>query len=1795
MAKRPWLWLCCCLLLMTQVHTECFNACSGHGKCTSYDMCICNRNWQANDCSERVCLYGLAHVDTPKGDLDMSGGISGPEHVVAENSATFPYGTTEQFPQMEDTDMHVLTQSAHYYMECSNKGICNRRTGECDCFDGYDGVACQRASCPGWPLDTCSGHGRCLTAAQMARADYGNSYTLWDKDSTMGCKCDPGYHGAACDQRACKAGIDPLYLDDSATIKFSTFDLATLTTAPGFSDLFDRPSFFTAEGVLFNDGTPQGRPGFWAIRFFDATGEDWVTNPVRAGASCNEVVKALEALPNSVVPKGATQCTRSYNAAATSDRAWTTTGGRSLLAACTTSLSYSDKASFTATTSNAPSYALSITAVTEGTPVNGMVVSSAHMSTSAGEKVTVSRCSKIATFTAYTADQTTGSSTLIITGTTAGTLTNDMAITVGLTTPTLLRSCSLNMTGFGTCTMDDPQVVVPGPLTTDAYQYTVCTTSSLQTIPNGEVVTGLLPGASLTLNIAATTQGALKTGAHLRGQGIPPGTFVVDASGLSGGAGTVTLSNYVNVGTEVVVAYSSDRGVEMVGSLMSGSAVAVVASISTGVLALGMSVTGLGVADGTTLSGYAPAVPQTTLAITADSVNVALLQVSSVADLYVGQAISGAGIPAGVQIESIVDNSLRLTNLVTVSAGASGVVSAAIPAGSSAGATGVYLLSQVARSSTFMLPLEAFSVTAPPPIYDAAHPATSKHPYKITYRMSVWDAYAALNSEDVGEGGAETPLVWAPGSFPNTDAATQASGGAFNTPLVARTHTSGSGNSMVVEPPGARRYFTAAAAGGQGDATITLTSVAGLVVYYSYLFGSAAFPPGGARVISVDATGLVVGIDPPLLGGLSGGAALFSQSQKNTMMDSLPRPVAATTGARTLQFSPTAAKLLPVGDGLRDSGDVRFYAELSSASATLTVLKTWSGALVNGMMVSGCGIVGKAVVSGCTLSATIVGGTGGVQASTLTISSGTATNGQMLTPVVSSTGGAVFLSACTASSCDLTDILGIAVMATVAAGTSLTATGAGTCTLDSTQSIVTGAACIGSPAVFFGTTNGPGTLLAITSVTSGTPMDTMPVSGGGGITATGVTLSDCKPATQVTASAAGTVLTITALVGATPLAPGMLLTGAGITGTVTLTTCNGGATQCTMSESLTFPSTTVSGSQVCTLSSSHTVSLASPLYGADAQWAPGSAIAPGTIILRTDGNSGAVTLSKPLLAPLPAFKQLVISPYASLAPDMLFTTPLASTPAVPSKITAVSGPDLLGLYTLTFSGPARTFTAGDSVHVLQGGQSLTAASYHATLSGYIYRLRLLGNPGRLRQPEIVTHLDGRRNSLMSVNYFAGDYDPTTLAAGESHYKVITKVWTDGQQGESVDQIADHCDGVQVRIGNYGVSLDGKTVSETTVQLDGSGSSGNVNAAARFFLTGLTTDKKARLKRCLGASDFDDTNNVGVYNWDFGGADAATGAITFPHLIKLVRSVTAYTDGGYYAALYYSEVENMDDAYMDGGGTFFLLNPFSPPDSLATDWYDVYTTKGTLALTSSAATAVFGFASKTIYTVTNAGVAPLADEVKSAYNIPSTGSAPSSFNSSYDGDVSCVRTLGNGGKFAHLSVAQVRTLDTASTLTVCLSKSDLVTFLNPGYGSSAMNPPHLNLYTVTRLEKRLPQWSNWQRYGSQLTPGYNGKALQFMTNEVHLDLATNWGSSVGSPMGSTSWGSRLGGQEGIDSMFNSSAASGFALYKFFPHVDSSYEYVAPCSNRGSCNVDRGLCECFAGYTSDDCHQQTTLAL
>ena len=191
--------------------SECPNACSGHGACGPKAVCYCFKNWMANDCSQRVCPFGLAHVDTPKGDLDQSKTISGINSKVIKGSQIYPNGTTELYPRFVNSGDTIIPNTGHEYAECSNKGFCDREFGICECISGYEGSACQRMICPQFNMQTCSNRGMCKSKSELAQSDHGNIYELWDKHSSMGCECDPGFYGPACNARRCVYGYDPMF------------------------------------------------------------------------------------------------------------------------------------------------------------------------------------------------------------------------------------------------------------------------------------------------------------------------------------------------------------------------------------------------------------------------------------------------------------------------------------------------------------------------------------------------------------------------------------------------------------------------------------------------------------------------------------------------------------------------------------------------------------------------------------------------------------------------------------------------------------------------------------------------------------------------------------------------------------------------------------------------------------------------------------------------------------------------------------------------------------------------------------------------------------------------------------------------------------------------------------------------------------------------------------------------------------------------------------------------------------------------------------------------------------------------------------------------------------------------------------------------------------------------------------------------------------------------------------------------------------------------------------------------
>merc|ERR1711871_1886826 len=189
---------------------------------------------------------------------------------------TRPEGTWEAWPgDFYGSGHHDGAQDeGHFYMECSNRGLCDRKTGECECFDGYTGIGCSRLACP----ENCNGHGTCQSIDELRKQEpsmlsftvqtykdsptvhtelnvdtlissndyikigthpamkikevdgtaitlysefpetlpYGThawqvfKYDLWDAHKNTACKRDPLWTGNDCSLRKCPFGDDPL-------------------------------------------------------------------------------------------------------------------------------------------------------------------------------------------------------------------------------------------------------------------------------------------------------------------------------------------------------------------------------------------------------------------------------------------------------------------------------------------------------------------------------------------------------------------------------------------------------------------------------------------------------------------------------------------------------------------------------------------------------------------------------------------------------------------------------------------------------------------------------------------------------------------------------------------------------------------------------------------------------------------------------------------------------------------------------------------------------------------------------------------------------------------------------------------------------------------------------------------------------------------------------------------------------------------------------------------------------------------------------------------------------------------------------------------------------------------------------------------------------------------------------------------------------------------------------------------------------------------------------------------------
>lgn len=126
---------------------------------------------------------------------------------------------------------------------------------------------------------------------------------------------------------------------------------------------------------------------------------------------------------------------------------------------------------------------------------------------------------------------------------------------------------------------------------------------------------------------------------------------------------------------------------------------------------------------------------------------------------------------------------------------------------------------------------------------------------------------------------------------------------------------------------------------------------------------------------------------------------------------------------------------------------------------------------------------------------------------------------------------------------------------------------------------------------------------------------------------------------------------------------------------------------------------------------------------------------------------------------------------------------------------------------------------------------------------------------------------------------------------------------------------------------------------------------------------------------------------------------------------------------------------------------------------------------------------------------------------------------------------------------------------------CLEKGDWVMIFDTKLeevGSPSRNPKYLNMYQIMKISRENRNVAS---------------AGELFRYQIVLDIGVN----ARYP--------KIG-----------SASSNTRIYKFFPPENDPVKYVGSCSLRGTCDqLSFGLCQCFEGFTGDDCSIMNSLTM
>lgn len=439
--------------------------------------------------------------------------------------------------------------------------------------------------------------------------------------------------------------------------------------------------------------------------------------------------------------------------------------------------------------------------------------------------------------------------------------------------------------------------------------------------------------------------------------------------------------------------------------------------------------------------------------------------------------------------------------------------------------------------------------------------------------------------------------------------------------------------------------------------------------------------------------------------------------------------------------------------------------------------------------------------------------------------------------------------------------------------------------------------------------------------------------------------------------------------------------------------------------------------------------------------------------------------------------------------------------------------------------------------------------------GVTYSLTYTGNPGYLKDLEVDYYLDGQRPTIF--NHF-----------GEAGVNVTTEIYPLDNAGP-VDYWATKCDGVEVITSWLANDL-----------LD-------VN---KWGYLRMEDGHYASLAKCLGDSNGIESDNVEVYNWDYGswsspiadddpayalnGGSEDGGTRTYtsimsgnPHIIRLVPTDYHDVHDSTQLALVWVDQQTKPSAVGDSRTTGYTMWMASPPESTTTT-YIPYATDGTAELVyvdndenhelhasgqyEPRVTARFTRGSKLIYTSHDT-----ACETASNLINPCLDKGDMIFLFDANWGTSSPSSKSNFTLWGGAGYHQTKTENSGSG----------TFFADRNYNVNTGVP-----YTINKIYKTKASDATYGRSDLRLEDRYR----------IQLDKSINWGNEET--------------MEGLDPDGDGVKSTGYVqMIKFSPATTGNYKFFDECSGRGICDTSEGSCMCVDGYEGIACEIFDTLAM